>query len=574
MKPRILVLLLLIVTSFAAKAHPVDMGTVREVAMKFMNANAKVSLRGVEDLQLVTTYSISRGIAAFHVFNTPNGFVIVSADDCAMPVLGYSDEGRFDMENMPIQLQDYLQGLVEQIEYGIENDLEAEEDVARQWDWVRRTGRLHENRDGEAVEPLVTAMWAQGCYYNALCPEDPNGPCGHVLTGCAATAMAMIMHYWSYPLQGSGTHTYTPVGYPEQSVNFGETAYDWANMSDQLTEGATQEEIDAISTLLWHCGVAVNTRYGALVSTVFAELIPNALRDCFGYSDEIYFPTDIVYDENLALWLAMLKNDLFQGRPILYLGVNPSDGHAWVCDGIDSQDLLHFNWGWGGQNNGYYSLYAGIGYVMQSAILNIVPDVNPGITTQTIPLMEGWNWFSTNVEITLDDLKAALVEALPGDTITISSQNSGSTTYNGTIWRGTLNTLDVNRMYKVKTSTDCEIVLTGEPLVPAEHPITIHNGTNWIGFPLNGNMPLSDAFAGFAVSGDMVRSKDGSATYTNQWRGTLNTLVPGKGYIYKSAATGNRTFTFPAGAKAGKFKKIKSFANSDFIPKFEASNSR
>ena len=169
--------------------------------------------------------------------------------------------------------------------------------------------------------------------------------------------------------------------------------------------------------------------------------------------------------------------------------------------------------------------------------------------TQSIPLSQGWNWFSTNVEITLADLKTALVEALPGTTITISSQNNGSATYNGTSWRGQLNTLDVTQMYKIKTVADCEIVLNGNALNPAEHPITIHNGANWIGFPLNGNISLNTAFAGFAVSGDMVRSKDGSATYTNQWRGTLNTLEPGKGYIYKSNVEGDRTFSFPGSLK-------------------------
>ena len=174
--------------------------------------------------------------------------------------------------------------------------------------------------------------------------------------------------------------------------------------------------------------------------------------------------------------------------------------------------------------------------------LNFIHDAT---ITQTTQFNNGWNWFSTNVEITLDDLKAALVAALPGTNITISSQNSGSTTYNGSNWRGTLNTLDVTQMYKIKTAASCQLELTGEPLNPAEHPITIHNGANWIGFPLNVSMSLNNAFAGFAVSGDIVRSKDGSATYNGStWRGNLNMLVPGQGYIYKSSVQDNRTFTF------------------------------
>ena len=97
MKHRFFTLMLCLLTAtLAAEAHPVDIRTAREVAVKFMNANSEVPLRGINDLQLVKTYNISRGDAAFYVFNTPNGFVIVSANDCVTPILGYSNEGQFD----------------------------------------------------------------------------------------------------------------------------------------------------------------------------------------------------------------------------------------------------------------------------------------------------------------------------------------------------------------------------------------------------------------------------------------------------------------------------------------------
>ena len=177
---------------------------------------------------------------------------------------------------------------------------------------------------------------------------------------------------------------------------------------------------------------------------------------------------------------------------------------------------------------------------------------NPeSVVTQTVALVEGWNWVSFNVEITLADLEAALVEALPSATnITIKSKENGSTTYNGTRWRGTLNSLDITQMYMVNVHTGCEITLVGAPIVPAEHPITIMNGANWIGYPLTESMSLTNAFAGFAISGDQVKSKDnGSSTYTNRWRGTLTTLEPGQGYIFKSSAQSNRTLVFPTSAK-------------------------
>ncbi len=171
-------------------------------------------------------------------------------------------------------------------------------------------------------------------------------------------------------------------------------------------------------------------------------------------------------------------------------------------------------------------------------------DVHCGGGEQTISLASGWNWFSTYLEITLEDLKNVLVDALGNTAIQIKSKDK-STTYNGSQWRGTLNTMDVIRMYKIKTAA-CEITLTGTPINPEERPVIINKGANWIGFPSSVSMSLSNAFSGFAISGDMVKSKDRSSSYNGSaWRGTFNTLEPGKGYVYKSKASGNRTFTFP-----------------------------
>ena len=171
--------------------------------------------------------------------------------------------------------------------------------------------------------------------------------------------------------------------------------------------------------------------------------------------------------------------------------------------------------------------------------------------TQTFDLSAGWNWCSFYVDITLDDLKSALVETLPGTSITISSQTQ-STVYNGTEWRGQLSTLDVAMMYKIMVTQGCELTLEGMPVNAAEHPVTISNGYNWIAFPLSQSMILSNAFTGFAVSGDVVSSQTQNATYNGTvWRGTLGSgvLEPGKGYKYNSNAQETRTFTFPIGTK-------------------------
>jgi hypothetical protein len=177
---------------------------------------------------------------------------------------------------------------------------------------------------------------------------------------------------------------------------------------------------------------------------------------------------------------------------------------------------------------------------------HILMGVEAGVSQvqQTIELSTGTNWISTNVEITLDDLKAALV-ATGGTNIVIKSKNS-SATWNGHRWMGTLNEFDVNQMYMITVQAACEITLEGEPVVPAEHPVTISHGVNWIGFPLSESMSLTEAFAGFPAVLDMVKSKTASATWNgHSWAGQLDTLEPGQGYIYKSAVTGEKTFVFP-----------------------------
>ena len=171
--------------------------------------------------------------------------------------------------------------------------------------------------------------------------------------------------------------------------------------------------------------------------------------------------------------------------------------------------------------------------------------------TQTIALVEGVNWVSFYVETNLDDLKAALVEASPNasttNSIIIKSQKNGQTLYNGTRWRGALNALDLASMYQITVPESCEITLEGLTVDPAMHPVTIKNGPNWIAFPFSESMTPTDAFGSFPVSGDKIQSKsNGQANYTNRWRGALSTLVPGQGYIYNSAASEDKVFTYPS----------------------------
>ena len=371
-----------------AKANPVDMATVREVGTRFLKANTKLKVDNTSDLRLVATYRSDDGVELFHVFNTHKGFVIVAADDCARPILGYSDEGPFDLDNLPVQMQGYLQGFVEQIQYGVENHLVADETIAREWELVKTTGRVKEERGTTAVQPLLTDTWNQNCYYNNKCPQDPNGPCGHVYAGCVATSCSQIMHYWGYPATGTGSHTYTPTGYPQQTANFGATTYDWDNMPNSLTSASNQTQIDAVATLIWHCSVAVNMAYGPNGSSASSSNLPSVLVNYFNYSSDL----SMVYRNSYSSedWLTMMKDCLDLGRPIHYRGTDEGDGggHAFVCDGYDTNDFLHFNWGWGGYGNNYFAdgaLNPPNGYafnITNAAIINIHPDCDQGTSYQ------------------------------------------------------------------------------------------------------------------------------------------------------------------------------------------------
>ena len=189
---------------------------------------------------------------------------------------------------------------------------------------------------------------------------------------------------------------------------------------------------------------------------------------------------------------------------------------------------------------------------------DMVSFVTEPIVTQTFNLSQGWNWWSTYIDITLDDLKTVLVMAFPNagaNSLIIKSNGSGQTAWNPTAhrWVGGLNTLDLSQMYMIKVTGAGEITLQGVPINPVEHPVTIANGNNWIAFPLSENMTVTEAFAGFPANGDVVKSNNGGqATWNstaNRWIGRLTTLEPGKGYIYNSKASGNKTFVFPIGAK-------------------------
>ena len=360
--------------ALATTAHPVDLATAKAIASKFM---------GADRIQLAATYTTSQNEAALRVFNTANGFVIVAADDGERPIIGYSHEGCFDPDNLPLPLEAYLQECVARIQHGIEHRLDADEVTARQWQRVKSTGKPGDAPSGKAVAPLLSEQWHQGCGYNNLCPTI-QGPCGHAEVGCVALAMGQIMHYWGYPATGWGTHSYSDGTH--HTADFGNTTYRWDHMPDSLTGQSSPEEVEAVATLLFHCGVSVNMRYGVNGSSASVDRVPEALIQYFDYSRQLHMEIRSRYNDEA--WDAMLKECLDQARPILYSGFGTA-GHSFVCDGYDENDLFHFNWGWGGNANGYFSIgnLNPNGYQFNNthfALLDIIPQYEPCQVNATV----------------------------------------------------------------------------------------------------------------------------------------------------------------------------------------------
>lgn len=382
-----LLITLLMAAFFVSNANSVDVNTAKEIGSKFLKASTNV--KAGSELKLVKTYSIDWGDAAFYVFNADNGYVIVAADDCATPILAYSDEGIFDVNNIPVQFEEYLEGFVEQIQYGIEDNIVADEKTSKQWNSVKTTGHLNENRNTPVVGPLLdgkAGKWGQGSPYNLLCPVDANNK--HALVGCVALSMGQIMRYHGFPQTGSGLHEYTPAGYSTQTVDFSATTYDWTNMLNELTNSSTAAQKTAVATLLYHCGVAVDMMYGTSGSGSYSEDVPYALKTYFNYSNDMSDGYRDDYDN--LVWLARVKASLDLGYPIHYSGARVTEtggrsGHAFVCDGYDTDDLLHFNWGWNGSANAYCAVNAldadGRKYIYENyAVFNIHPSTDATLT--------------------------------------------------------------------------------------------------------------------------------------------------------------------------------------------------
>ena len=318
-----------------------------------------------EDLSILYEYTKNQnGETMYYAFDFENGFVIVSAEDAFIPVIGYSFDGIYPTENVEYNYNSYMQSFIDQIQYIRENSIIAGPEVENQWNHLLTNdiSTLNTNANKDVLIPLTSGMWNQDNPYNFLCPEDPDGPGGHVYAGCVATCMSMIMYYWRYPINGTGEHSYYPSPeYGLQYVNFGETYYAWDGMKDNIDN----YNPIPIAELQYHCGVAVNMNYSPDGSGAYSSSVPGRLNAFFRYNSAVYLEKANYSQTN---WINILKGDLDNGWPMYYSGRDNSGGHAFVCDAYQGNNF-HFNFGWSGSGNGFYTLYSVGGFNIDQAIV-------------------------------------------------------------------------------------------------------------------------------------------------------------------------------------------------------------
>lgn len=338
---RITSLAIMSATTLALLAAPLT----PEQALKRVQGNSALKMPSKSGISMKLSFSMQtqKGEPAVYIFDRPasSGYLIVSADDTATPLLGYADSGSFDANNMPPQLEWWLSEYASQIDYASANG-------------IKNTYAPIANK--KEIAPLVKTKWNQGTPYNNLCPSVNNIKCP---SGCVATAMAQVMKFWNYPEVGTGrvTATLPSGGTGEGFINLAQKPFDWNNMIDSYSGyDYTNEQGNAVATLMQAAGYAAKMNYAPGGSGALSINAAISLSKNFKYNPNIQYLQRLYF--NASEWNEIVYNELAAGRPILYGGQSTSVGHEFVCDGYDGNGYFHFNWGWGGMSDGYFILDA------------------------------------------------------------------------------------------------------------------------------------------------------------------------------------------------------------------------
>lgn len=369
MKKHIILVLAFAVMAVTANARPVSLEKARQLGQSFVAANFEFT-RQSSELNLVYTATSDRGEACYYVFNVgETGFIILSADDHHRPIIAYSDKGIFNPDDIAPAMVDRLENVRQGVMAAAQSS-SAPVAVSADWDMLEKTGRLVSRHGGREDSFLVQTTWNQNYPYNYFCPEGEGGPGGHCYAGCVATAAAQLMKYWNHPVQGQGSHTYTPEDHPEYGplmVNFGATTYDWDNMPNSINENSPIEQIEAVAQLIYHVGVSVDMNYRPTSSGAVTGKLCQTMPQYFFYTDRM----DNLYREDYTheSYMELLIDAVDMNWPMVHRG----GGHAYVVDGYNDNDMVHINWGWGGSSDNWFNI-DDHGYTEgESVIYNYVP---------------------------------------------------------------------------------------------------------------------------------------------------------------------------------------------------------
>ena len=342
---KILVLMILAGICFVWGAT-VSLGDAQQVAGNIINERGDLL-----NLEWTGTYVIGEDTPDFYIFNHDNsGYVIISADDRAIPVLAYSFEGIYDPANLPVQMTDWFFEWQWQMEEIRTNTLEAGEKVEAEWLRLQRNEFIPQ-RDLRDVSPLMSCNWNQDSPWNQHCPHGPGQTNPFVYSGCVAVSMAQVIYFWEHPAVGTGSHTYTHEQYGQISCDFENTEFNYASMNNSYATYETKE-------LQWACGVAVEMNYSSSGSGAQVGYgnysARNAMVNNFNYHSSATFRTKD--SSSASTYEAYIRADLDAGYPLIYSGVGGGYGHAFNLDGYQGTSYFHFNFGWSGYGNGYFYL--------------------------------------------------------------------------------------------------------------------------------------------------------------------------------------------------------------------------
>lgn len=350
------ILLPLLLLGVTASAQTVSEQQAAERALSFLNQGPlKARGQSVTNDDLVLSHKAEReGETYYYIFNQPQSeaFVIVAGDERATQILGYGDHGCIDFEQAPANFRWWLSQYEDQIHQAIRQGLPPAS--------IRQAAPRYNDKYYYSISDLIQTQWGQNKPYCNVVNAQGEG--NEYVTGCVATAMAQIMKSHAYPTQGKGQHQYTTKQTKDVfSADFASTTYDWANMLNVYRSGEYNDvEADAVATLMYHAGVAVDMDYDTNAnggSAAYSQDIPHAMIDYFGYDKSALYLSRAYYTDEE--WFDLVWTEIAHRRPVFYGGddANDAGGHQFICHGYDATtDKFAFNWGWNGRFDGKYAL--------------------------------------------------------------------------------------------------------------------------------------------------------------------------------------------------------------------------